>query len=71
MTIRPLTEIAEFQQCLDLQREIWGMADVDLLPPRIYLVQTHIGGLVLGAFEGDALIGFVNATPGIRDGMPY
>jgi len=71
MTIRPLTEISEFEECLQLQREIWGMADIDLIPARSYAVQTHIGGLVLGAFDEDRLIGFVNATPGIRDGMSY
>ena len=70
-TIRPLTEVADFQKCLELQRDTWGMADVDLLPSRIYLVQTLIGGLVLGAFEGDRLIGFLNAMPGIREGKPY
>jgi predicted GNAT superfamily acetyltransferase len=71
MTIRPLTEIAEFKQCIELQREIWGMADVELLPSRIYVVQTLIGGLVLGAFEEEQLIAFLNAMPGIREGMPY
>ena len=71
MTIRPLTEISEFDECVRLQREIWGMADIDLIPSRSYAVQTHIGGIVLGAFDSDRLIGFVNATPGIRDGKPY
>ena len=71
MTIRPLTEIPEYEQCLQLQREIWGMADIDLIPARSYAIQAHIGGIVLGAFESDRLIGFVNATPGIRGGMPY
>jgi predicted GNAT superfamily acetyltransferase len=71
MTIRPLTEISEFEQCVQLQREIWGMADIDLIPARSYAIQTHIGGIVLGAFDSDRLIGFVNATPGIRGGMTY
>ena len=71
MTISPLTEIAEFEQCVRLQREIWGMADIDLIPSRSYAIQHHIGGLVLGAFDSDGLIGFVNATPGIREGKPY
>jgi predicted GNAT superfamily acetyltransferase len=71
MTIRALTEIAEFEECVRLQREIWGMADIDLIPSRSYAIQAHIGGIVLGAFDSDRLIGFVNATPGIRDGNPY
>lgn len=79
MTIRPLIEIAEFEKCVELQREAWGWADVDLLPVRFLIVQHHIGGLVIGAFEpaprpggeGERLIGFINATPGIRNGMSY
>lgn len=71
MTIRPLTEISEFEQCVQLQREAWGWQDIDLLPSRFLVVQHHIGGLLLGAWEGDRLIGFINATPGIRNGMPY
>ena len=55
MTIRPLTEIPEFEQCVRLQREIWGMADIDLIPSRSYAIQHHIGGLVLGAFDSDGL----------------
>jgi predicted GNAT superfamily acetyltransferase len=71
MTLRPLTEISEFEQCVQLQRNIWGMADIDLIPARSYAIQAHVGGMVLGAFDSDRLIGFVNATPGIREGMPY
>ena len=70
IVVRKCETIEEFQTCVQLQREIWGMADIDLIPARSYAVQTHIGGLVLGAFDSDRLIGFVNATPGIREGIP-
>ena len=71
VTIRPLTEIPEFEKCVELQRDIWGLADVDLVPPRMYLIQSFVGGLVLGAFDADRLVGFLNAMPGIGDGTPY
>src|SRR5688572_33296366 len=71
MTIRAITEMHEFEKCVELQRATWGWADIDLLPARFLVVQYHIGGLLLGSFEGDRLIGFLNATPGIRNGMPY
>ena len=35
---------------------------------RFFVVSRHIGGLVLGAFDGNRLIGFLSAIPGIRDG---
>src|SRR5688572_10961592 len=71
MTIRPLTEISEFEKCVELQREAWGSADIDLIPVRMLVTQNRIGGLVLGAFDNERLVGFVNTMPGIRDDMPY
>ena len=71
MTIRPLTEIQEFQKCLELSQECFGMADIDLFPTRLYVVLRSIGGLILGAFEEDRLVGFLNSMPGLRNGMPY
>jgi predicted GNAT superfamily acetyltransferase len=71
MTIRPVTEISEFQGCVELQREAWGSADIDIRPVRSFITQNRIGGLILGAFEEEQLVGFLNATPGIRGGTPY
>lgn len=71
MTIRPVTSITDLQGCVELQREAWGVADLDVIPVRMLVTQNRIGGLVLGAFDKDRLVGFVNAMPGIRDGMPY
>jgi len=71
MMIRPLTDIAEFEQCVNLSRECFGMADLDLLPKRFFVVLNSIGGLVLGALDGDTVVGFLNTMPAIRDGVPY
>ena len=71
MIIRPLTELDEFDKCIALQREAFGWADIDVLPRRFLVVLGNIGGLVLGAYDGDRLVGFLNSIPGIRNGMPY
>src|SRR2546425_6324999 len=71
MNIRPLTALDEFQRCIDLQRETFGWADIDILPRRFMVVLNKIGGLILGAYDNDRLVAFLNAVPGIRDGMPY
>src|SRR5262249_44212441 len=71
MAIRPIFELVELQKCVELQREAWGLADIEIIPVRMLVTQHRVGGLVLGAFENDQLIGFLNAMPGIRDGMPY
>src|SRR3954467_3165971 len=71
MSIRPLTELSELEKCVDLQREVWRAADIDLIPARMFVTDNRIGGLVLGAFDQGRLVGFLNAMPGIRDGMSY
>jgi predicted GNAT superfamily acetyltransferase len=71
MTIRELTSPAEFEGCLELQREGFLWSDIELMPLRFFVVSRHIGGLVLGAFDNDKLVGFLSAIPGIRNGTPY
>ena len=71
MTIRDLTSIEEFEACMDLQREGFERNDLALMPIRFYVVTRHVGGLVLGAFDGNALVGFLSTIPGIRHGTPY
>jgi len=38
---------------------------------RFFVVTHHIGGLVLGAYEGDRLVGFLSSIPGVRDKLSY
>ena len=71
MILRELTLPEEFEGCLALQQEGFGWSDPELMPMRFFVVSRHIGGLVLGAFDGNRLIGFLSAIPGIRDGRPY
>ncbi len=71
MIIRPLKSLDELQNCLDLQREAFGWSDIDILPRRFLVVLTHIGGYILGAYDGDRLAAFLSAVPGIRNKMPY
>jgi predicted GNAT superfamily acetyltransferase len=70
--MRVLTSIEEFRQTLEVQRGVWGFSDTDLVPPRIQSVARYIGGLVLGAFDGDRMVGFSLSFPGLKeDGRGY
>ena len=78
--IRPCQGLEEFTACVQLQVDVWGYGDRDVVPRRVFLVSQRIGGQIIGAFdtargglEGDpaSLVGFAMALPGIRDGRPY
>ena len=69
--LRQCHEIAEFQACVDLQKEVWAFSDADLIPVRLFVVASKIGGQVIGAFAGRDLVGFTLSIPGARDGHTY
>jgi len=66
--IRPLTAHAELQEAVRLQKQTWGFEDVELIPLRLFVVATKIGGQAFGAFEGKKMIGFCLAIPGLKAG---
>lgn len=66
--IRPLTDREDMKSAVRLQRQIWGFEDVDLIPLRLFVVASKIGGQVYGAFDGAQLIGFCMAIPGLKPG---
>lgn len=69
---RALTTIPEFEEAVELQKEIWGFADIELLPRRLFVVANKIGGQTLGAFDGSRMVSFLIAIPGLKsDGSQY
>jgi predicted GNAT superfamily acetyltransferase len=65
---RALTQVAEFAEAVRLQKLIWGFEATDLIPVRLFVTAAKIGGQAFGAFEGDRMIGFSLAIPGIKPG---
>jgi predicted GNAT superfamily acetyltransferase len=68
---RPLYSLQEFQQCVDLQRQVWGFDESDLVPSRMFVVVRKVGGQVFGAYDGDRFCGYALALPGDRGGRLY
>jgi predicted GNAT superfamily acetyltransferase len=66
--IRRLATRSECEQAVALQKKIWGFADIELLPVRLFLVAGRIGGQAFGAFDDDQMIGFCLAIPGVKPG---
>jgi predicted GNAT superfamily acetyltransferase len=71
IVVRKCDLLDEFHQCVNLQREIWGEADLEVEPATMFVVAAHTGGEVLGAFDGDRLVGYTLAVVGLRDAIPY
>jgi predicted GNAT superfamily acetyltransferase len=71
IVVRKCSTIAEFQDCVSLQKEVWNFADVDLIPLRMFVVADKIGGQIIGSFDGEELVGFALSIPGSRGGNPY
>ncbi len=71
LTIRKCEALDDMGACLALQKEVWNFSDAELVPVRIFVLATKIGGQVMGAFDGRDLVGFALAIPGVRSGHAY
>jgi predicted GNAT superfamily acetyltransferase len=69
--VRKCLGLDEMRACVALQKEVWGFTDIELVPLRMFVVAEKIGGQVVGAFDGDELVGFAFAVPGVRDRHAY
>jgi predicted GNAT superfamily acetyltransferase len=70
--VRQLFHLADFEEVLHLQQAIWGFPDIELLPLRFLVVVNSVGGHVFGAYDGQMMVGFLFAIPGIKPGgHPY
>ena len=65
--IRQVTTIEEYDACVHLQREVFGLPDLEISPRRHLIVTTQAGGWALGAFVEEKLVGFVLHLPAVRD----
>ena len=66
--VRPLTTNEEFHAVEALQREIWPGSELDVVPLHVLTTIAHNGGLVLGAFHADRMVGFVMGFLGTDEG---
>ncbi len=66
--IRPLTAHSDFEEAVQLQQKIWGFEEIELLPLRLFVVATKVGGQAFGAFDGKRMVGFCLAIPGLKLG---
>ena len=68
IAIRECTKFAELSACVDLQREVFALPEIEISPVRHLIVTVNAGGFVLGAYAEDELIGFVLSVPAFLRG---
>ncbi len=65
VAIRALDSFEDFEKLLHIQRAVWKHEDVDLTPVHQFVVSSRMGAILLGAFVGNTLAGFVYAFPAV------
>ncbi len=68
IVIRDIETLDEMHEVEQLQREIWGVSDLDVLPALALRPQKEVGAVLMGAFAEGRMIGFVFGFPGILNG---
>jgi predicted GNAT superfamily acetyltransferase len=69
--VRPLHSLEEFHRCVEIAREVWSDSELDTEPYVTFVIANHTGGQVLGAFDGDTMVGFTKAFVGLHGRSPY
>jgi chorismate synthase len=68
IVIRNIEGLAEMREVEQLQREIWGVEDLDVYPTLALKPQKEVGAILIGAFAEGRMVGFVFGFPGILNG---
>lgn len=67
--VRLLRGWRDLEACVRIQREVWGHADLDITPVHNLCVSIETGAILLGAFVGREMAGYVYSFPAVRDGV--
>ncbi len=66
--VRDIHSLDECRMVVAIQEAVWGK-DSETVPASVLSVSMKRGGILVGAFSGQTLIGFVWSLQGVRDGL--
>jgi predicted GNAT superfamily acetyltransferase len=69
VTIRPIDDVAEMRAVEELQKEVWGIPDLEVVPLTQLVAAKEAGGTLIGAFDAKTLVGFVYGFPSFEYGQ--
>jgi len=59
IVIRDIEQVSEVHAVEELQKEVWGLPGLDVVPLSHLVAVKAAGGVLLGAFDRETLVGFV------------
>ena len=62
--IRDIETIAEMHEVEAVQKEVWGVEDREIFPALALIPMREVGAVLIGAFDGNHMAGFVFGFPG-------
>jgi predicted GNAT superfamily acetyltransferase len=68
IAIHDIETVSDMHQVEALEKEIWGCDDLDVLPATMLSASREVGGVLVGAYNDQSLVGFVYGFPGLEDG---
>lgn len=69
ITIGSFRNLSDYDACTDIQREVWHVADIDIVPVTLLVAAEREGGISLGAYNNlGELIGFCWSIVGMERG---
>jgi predicted GNAT superfamily acetyltransferase len=68
--IRALTTPGEMKDVEELQRRVWPGDETEVVPAHMLTAIAHAGGVLLGAYDGEALVGMVLGFLGTDSDSP-
>ena len=68
VTLRQIDDVAEMRAVEKLQKEVWGIPDLDVVPLTHLVAAKEAGGTLIGAFDDEILVGFVYGFPSFEFG---
>jgi predicted GNAT superfamily acetyltransferase len=66
--IRDLQSFEDLEQVEAVEREVWGLADHDVMPATLVIATKEAGSVWVGAFDGPKLVGFAFGFLGMEQG---
>ena len=69
IVIRDIESFDEMREVEVLQKDVWQFSDLDVVPRTILVASKEAGGVLIGAYDGPTLVGFVYGFPGYEHGQ--